>query len=317
MSDIKELKRRFAVRGVSIEPGEGGLTRVVVETPEAEAHVYLHGAHVTRFHPRGGDDLLFLSAKSLFAPSKAIRGGIPIIFPWFGAKADDATAPMHGFARTADWDLVDVRKGTHGSIAVVLELNSSDSTRKVWPYDFQLRYTVTIDHSLDLTLEVKNLSKSDFTFEEALHTYLTVGDVRKVSIDGLAGREFLDKTDSARRKTQPAGAISIVGETDRVYLNTSDTVTVSDPVLSRKLVVDKKGSNATVLWNPWIAKAKAMADFGNDEWPGMLCVETANAADNAVTVAAGKKVQMKASLHLAAASEARTPTKQWEMTGLP
>ncbi|HZK79901.1 MAG TPA: hypothetical protein VFC46_02515, partial [Humisphaera sp.] len=147
------------------------------------------------------------------------------------------------------------------------------------------------------------------------HTYLTVGDVRTVAIDGLAGREFLDKTDAARRKTQPAGAISITGETDRVYLNTTDTVSVSDPVLGRKLIVDKSGSNATVLWNPWIAKAKAMADFGDDEWPGMMCVETANAADNAVKLAAGKKIQMKARIYAAAANESRTATKQWEMTG--
>jgi glucose-6-phosphate 1-epimerase len=316
MSDIQELKRRFAVRGVEIEPGQGGLTRVAVATPDAEAHIYLHGAHVTHFQPRDGDDLLFVSEKSLFAPGKAIRGGVPIIFPWFGAKAADATAPMHGFARTTEWDLVDVRKGTHGSIAVVLELNSTDATRKLWPYDFQLRYTVTVDHRLDLALEVHNTSSGEFTFEEALHTYLAVGDVRQVRIDGLAGREFLDKTDAMRRKTQPPGAISIVGETDRVYLDTLDAVSVSDPDLSRKLVVEKGGSKTTVLWNPWIAKAKAMADFGNEEWPEMLCVETANAAQNAVTLSAGKTIQMKARLLAAAAHESRTATKQWEMTGM-
>ncbi|HWE02249.1 MAG TPA: D-hexose-6-phosphate mutarotase [Tepidisphaeraceae bacterium] len=316
MNDIQELKRRFKVRGVSVDTGQGGLTRVVVETPDAEAQVYLHGAHVTRYQPRGGHDLLFMSTKSVFAPGKAIRGGVPIIFPWFGARANDPAAPMHGFARTSEWDLADVRKGTHGSIALVLELNSTDATRKIWPHDFRLRYTVTIDHSLDLLLEVNNTSETDFTVEEALHTYLAVADVREVSIEGLAGREFLDKTDGMRRKTQPAGAITITGETDRVYLNTTDAVSVHDPGLGRKLFVEKSGSSATVLWNPWTAKAKAMADFGKDEWPGMLCVETANAAENFVTVPAGKKVQMKARLHAGAATESRTATKQWEMTGL-
>jgi glucose-6-phosphate 1-epimerase len=163
---------------------------------------------------------------------------------------------------------------------------------------------------------VHNTSNRDFTFEQALHTYLAVGDVRQVWIDGLSGREFLDKTDTMRRKTQPLGAITIVGETDRVYLNTPDTVSVSDPELSRKLLVEKSGSKTTVLWNPWTAKARAMADFGNEEWPEMLCVETANAAENAVTLAAGKSAQMKARIIAAAAHESRTATKQWEMTGM-
>ncbi len=316
MNDTNELKRRFSVRGVSIESGLGGLTRVAVATADAEAHVYLHGAHVTHYQPRGGRDLLFLSSRSHFEAGKAIRGGVPVIFPWFGPKAAEPSSPMHGFARTTAWELTEVRQGTGGSIAIVLELGSSPATLKLWPHDFRLRYVITIGTALDLSLEVKNTSAVGFSFEEALHTYLAVSDVRNVRIEGLGGRDYLDKTASMHRKTQTPGEIAIIGETDRVYLDSPDVVTVSDPGFGRTLTVEKDGSRSTVLWNPWIAKAKAMADFGDEEWPGMLCVETANAAENAVTLPAGQTHRMRAKIISSPrdAQGVRPPTRQWEMT---
>lgn len=317
MNDIKELRRKFPVRGVSFEPGQGGLTRIVVQASDAEAHIYLHGAHVTHFQPRDAGEILFLSAKSHFEAGKPIRGGVPVIFPWFGPKFDDAKAPAHGFARTMEWEVADIRSGTDGAIAVTLELGASAATRALWPHEFRCRYTVLVGPWLELELEVQNLAPSAFIFEEALHTYLSVKDVRTVKIDGLAGREFLDKTDGARRKTQPAGPIAITAETDRVYVNTLDPVTVTDPALGRRLTVDKQGSRATVLWNPWVAKAKAMSDFGDEEWPAMLCIETANAAEDAVALNAGQKHLMKARLQTAPLQPQNTEqrTKQWEMTG--
>src|SRR6185437_9954997 len=141
MTDINELQRRFSIPGiVNIEAGQGGLARVAVTTAEATAHVYLHGAHVTHFNPHGGRDVLFMSGKSFFQAGKAIRGGVPVIFPWFGAKAGDAAAPMHGFARTSEWTLADVRQGNDGAVSLTLELFSTDATRKLWPFAFSLRY---------------------------------------------------------------------------------------------------------------------------------------------------------------------------------
>ena len=226
----------------------------------------------------------FSAAKSNFDAGKAIRGGVPIIFPWFAAKADNATAPAHGFVRMMPWELLDVRRSPDGSVSLVMEFTSSAETRKLWPNDFRLRYTITIGSSLELALEVRNISHSAFRYEEALHTYLAVDEVKNVRVAGLGGREFLDKADSMRRKTEGNEKITIIGETDRVYLNSNDTVIVDNPDLSRQLSVEKEGSRATVLWNPWIAKAKAMADFGDDEWPAMLCVETANVAESAVAL---------------------------------
>ncbi|MDB5174307.1 MAG: D-hexose-6-phosphate mutarotase [Phycisphaerales bacterium] len=296
MSDLQDLQR-FAIPGiVTIEARAGGLIRFTIKAREGEAHVYPHGAHVTHFQPAGAKPVLFLSGKSHFAKGKAIRGGVPVIFPWFGAKEGDAAAPAHGFARVLDWRPTDVREVPDGTVSITMELASSAETRKVWPNDFRMRYTITVGRALDLSLEVQNVSGEAFRFEEALHTYLAVSDVRNVEIVGLDGKAYLDKVDAARRKVQPPGGIRIEGETDRVYLDTADAVTVTDPGLGRRLIIQKQGSRATVLWNPWIAKAKSMSDFGDDEWPKMLCVESANVSDNAVTLAAGATHEMRATI---------------------
>ncbi len=168
-----------------------------------------------------------------------------------------------------------------------------------WPSPFELTYLVTVGPSLDLALTAKNTGDAPFTFDEALHTYLSVGDVRAIQIDGLAGKEYLDKTDGQRRKTQPSAPIVIEGETDRLYVNTTDTVTVSAAGpggAPGTVVVAKEGSASTVVWNPWVAKSKAFTDFGDDEWPGMVCIETVNAADNSITLAPGAAHTMKASI---------------------
>jgi glucose-6-phosphate 1-epimerase len=142
-----------------------------------------------------------------------------------------------------------------------------------------------------MDLEVR--AKTPFTFEEALHTYFAVADVRQVSVEGLANTDYLDKVENFKRKTQSPEPIRIVGETDRVYLNTTSTCVVRDPGLGRTITIEKEGSGTTVVWNPWIAKAKAMPDFGDDEWPHMICVETANVGDGAVRLEAGRSHQMK------------------------
>jgi D-hexose-6-phosphate mutarotase len=297
MNNVNELNARFGVPGiVTIDAGRNNMPRVRVTSPAAEAEIYLHGAHVTHFAPRGHKPVLFMSGESLFDPAKPIRGGVPLIFPWFGGKADDPKAPAHGFARTTTWTLLEMTCAADGSVVVSLTLGPSEHSRKHWPHDFAASFTVGVGKTLQMTLEVANTSPAEINFEEALHTYLAVGDIKRTTIDGLAGRTFIDKVDKAARKTQPPGAFTLTGETDRVYLDTPDRVTVDDAGNGRKLLVSKSGSASTVVWNPWIAKAKAMADFGDDEWPGMLCIETANAADNAVKLVPGARHTMRASV---------------------
>ncbi|HUF91813.1 MAG TPA: D-hexose-6-phosphate mutarotase [Candidatus Limnocylindria bacterium] len=271
--------------------GDGGVPLAVLRTSEGEAHVSLHGAHVTHWQPRGGAPVLFLSAHTRWAPDAAIRGGVPVIFPWFGPRAGDPHAPAHGIARRRPWRLE--RQSDHD---VVLALEADAATRATWPHDFALRLHVALDTALTLTLAVTNTSAEPWTFEAALHTYLAVGDVTAAVVRGLEGAAYLDKTESMARKRQPAEAIRITGEVDRIFPGTTAACVVEDPVLRRRLRIDKRGSATTVVWNPWTERARALPDLGDDDWRRMLCVETANVGDDAVTLAAGGRHEMTAVL---------------------
>jgi D-hexose-6-phosphate mutarotase len=279
---------------VIIERGVSGLPRLAITTPLASAHIYLHGAHVTHYQPVGAAPILFLSQSSLFAPDKAVRGGVPVIFPWFGPRASQAGSPMHGFARTAEWEIEELDCAEDEAVTLTLRLTANDATRAQWPHAFLLRHRITIGAQLKMALEVENICPTPFAFEEALHTYLAVSDVREVAVTGLSETEFIDKADRLQRKRQREEMLRITGETDRVYLNTRSACFLHDPGLRRRITIEKSGSDTTVVWNPWIAKAAAMADFGDDEWTRMLCIETANSGENAVTLSPGATHLMEA-----------------------
>jgi glucose-6-phosphate 1-epimerase len=279
---------------VRMDAGRGGLQRVLVETALAEAEIYLHGAHVTHFQPRGEKPVLFMSEKSTFESGKPIRGGVPICFPWFGARQDGGTGPAHGFARLTEWELVSAGEKKDGEVALGFRFVSSAATRELWNGDFELTYAVVIGKSLTLGLWVRNTSDQEMRIEEALHTYLAVSDVKKVSIEGLAGVTYSDRVGTPHTETEGSKPIRITAETDRIYLNTKSTCVVDDPGWGRRLLVEKAGSKTTVVWNPWIAKAKALPDFGDEEWPSMLCIETCNVREFGVTLAPGESHTMGA-----------------------
>ncbi len=291
-----DLKQWEIPDRATFEDTPGGLVRLRISTPLCEAEVYLHGAHVALFKPADEQPLLFLSAASHLAPGKAIRGGVPVIFPWFGPRAGRPDSPAHGFARTLPWKVEALAADDLGNVSLILRLDSDEATRAHWPHDFILRHRIRFGTSLDMQLEVENVSAESFEFEEALHTYLAVADVRGISITGLADTAYLDKVDGLQRKTQGADPLCITGETDRVYMNTHTACVLDDPKLTRKIIVEKSGSDTTVVWNPWIAKAKAMADFGDDEWPAMMCIETANVGESAITLAPGATHTMRAAI---------------------
>ncbi len=260
------------------------VTEVASELPSlsicnrhARARVFLHGAHVASFRPVGEAEVLWMSIRSQFAPGKPIRGGVPICFPWFGMHPEGGDRPPHGVVRLSPWTITSADDLPDGQTRLVLGLDSPP---------FTLAYTVTVGAELELALEVRNTGNAPASFEEALHTYFDVADVRRASIEGLAGAAFIDKTDGSATKTQ-SGALTFTAETDRLFQGTTSACTIVDPVLGRRIVVAKKGSRSTVVWNPWVAKAARMPDFGDDEWPSMLCIEAANAADHRVTLAPG------------------------------
>jgi D-hexose-6-phosphate mutarotase len=260
------------------------------------AEVYLHGAHLAAWQPRGRGTAIFLSRESAFDPAKPIRGGVPICFPWFGPHASDKQAPMHGFARIQPWTLTEAQD-TADAIALTFLLTDSERTRATaWPHAFEATYRLTFGASLEMSLSVRNTGPSPIRFEEALHTYFAVRDVREIAISGLEHTDYLDKTDRFARKPQGPSPVRITGETDRIYLATRATCVIDDPGMGRKITIGKTGSDSTVVWNPWIERAKAIADIGDDEWVSFVCVETCNVGDAAVTLAPGAGHTLRATV---------------------
>lgn len=293
-----KLGHRFDIPGVvQVVEGNGGLAKVQITSPEAVGEMYLHGAHVTSWKPAGGEEVFFLSSQSRWAEGQAIRGGVPICFPWFGGKADDPKAPAHGFARAKTWQLESVAQ-VGGGVTVSMFMESDATTRKWWPADFRLVHRVVFGRELSLELLVTNTGSTSLRFEEALHAYHRVGNVEKTVVRGLDTIHYLDKTDSNRKKLQH-GEIIIVSETDRVYLDTTDVIEVEDPDLRRCTQVTKENSRTTVIWNPWVEKARSMSDLADDDWKQMICVETSNASDFAVDLAPGQQHTMKALVRVA------------------
>jgi glucose-6-phosphate 1-epimerase len=267
--------------GVTLDRGSGNLGRLRIDTPAARAEIYLHGAHLTHWQPAGHKPVIWMSRQSQFAPGKAIRGGVPICFPWFGPKADDAAAPIHGLARLHTWTIESVTRNAAGVVTATLRLTSQVAPQGPWPGEFVLRHRVIAGPTLTLELLLES-GATAISAEEAFHTYFAVGDVRQVQVSGLAGATYIDKADGFKRKTQGGEPITIAAETDRAFFGTTTASLLHDPVLRRNIRIEKSGSRTTVVWNPWIAKAKAMPDFGDDEWPQMICIETANAKEDQV-----------------------------------
>jgi glucose-6-phosphate 1-epimerase len=274
------------------ETAEGGLARAVISSPLAEAEIYQQGAHIAQWAPCGQRPVLFLSARSVFAAGKPIRGGVPVIFPWFGARSDGGQGPAHGFARTEVWSIESARAVDTGAVEVVFGLEPDETSRALEFDRFAVRFTVGVGTELSMALEVRNLSGEVLIFEEALHTYFAISDIHDIAVHGLEGTVYIDKTDGMARKTRPNEPIRFAKETDQVHVNTEATCAIEDPGWGRRITIEKTGSLSTVVWNPWIAKTATMADMAPDEWPGMVCIETANAAENAVHLGPGESHTM-------------------------
>jgi D-hexose-6-phosphate mutarotase len=291
--DLDALNQRFAIPGhLTFMEGPGGLVVAEIANTRAEAMIALQGAHVMTYQPRGQEPVLWLSGFAKFAPGKSIRGGVPVCWPWFGPHADDAKLPAHGFARTVMWEVLETRAEQDGSTDIRLGLVETEVTRAQWPQASSVQMLITVGSELKVELVTRNLSSSPLVLGEALHTYFNISDVGDMAIRGLEGCEYLDKVDSFMRKTQH-GAITIESEVDRVYLNTETDCVIEDRGLQRCIRIAKQGSRSTVVWNPWTEKAEKMGDFGPNGHRGMVCVETANAGENVVTIAPGAEHTMQ------------------------
>lgn len=262
-----------------------GLPAVRVTAPHASGLVYLQGAHVAEWQPTGQAPVIWMSPNAVYAPGKALRGGVPICFPWFGANAEHPQYPAHGFARTREFEYRGARESSdHVELDFVLD--SDEQTKTLFPFSFSARLRVSFGATLELEFSVTNTDSQPFGFEEALHSYFAVADVREASVSGLHGARYTDKVRDLAVFTEEAGALHFSGETDRVY-ESAATCSIADPKGNRSLVITKRNSEATVVWNPWAERAAQMADLGASSWTSLLCVESANVGKSRVRLEAG------------------------------
>jgi glucose-6-phosphate 1-epimerase len=298
LSRIDALNRQFGIAGlVQAISGNGGLPELRVTAQSASAEIYLHGAQVTSWRPAGAEEVIFLSRHSHWENGRAIRGGIPVCFPWFRAKADNPKAPAHGFVRTREWQLDSVIAKEDGSVIAVFSTESDASTRLWWPHEFRLELRITIGVTLGLELTTTNTGSAPLSFEEALHTYFRVGQAERVRVRGLNGVTYLDNVDQNREKIQ-SGDLVLTGTTDNAYLNTLSVAEIIDPVLCRTIRTEKENSRTTVVWNPWQKGAASLSDLGEDEWRYMTCVEASNILSSAISLAPGEEHTMRATLSI-------------------
>lgn len=259
--------------------------------------MYLHGSHVTSWIPAGADEVLFVSEQARFEDGRAIRGGVPVCHPWFGALEGRPDAPAHGTVRTKAWQL-DAIEQTADGVAVTMSTTSDEGSRAWWPGDFHLRHRVTFGASLTMELTTTNTGTTSFDLQEALHTYYRVGSIHDVGVHGLEGVRYLDSLDGKRDRTQ-AGAIAFASEVDRIYLGTGSPITIEDASLNRRIVISTERSRSTVVWNPWIDKARRLADLGDEEWRHFVCVESSNVAPVAIPLDPGAQHVLRVVVALA------------------
>ena len=266
---------------------EHGFVYAEINNARAHATVSTYSGQLLSYRPKDRqEDLLFVSDKAYYEAGKAIKGGIPVCWPWFGPDPENRGRPAHGFVRNRQWQVSGSESLADGSTKIILSIADSEATRALWPHPFQLDIEITVGDTLRVELVTHNTGNDSITISQALHSYFRVGDITSVSVLGLDGINYIDKANDSARKTQ-AGPLTISSEVDRIYIDTSGDLTIDDASLERKISIASSGCSTAVVWNPWVEIAASMADLDDDDYLQMLCVETANAGPETVTIAAG------------------------------
>lgn len=291
---LAELNQRFSIgQQLRFVEGAGGFTYAEIETPLCKARVSCYAGQILSWQPKSAaEELFFVSPAAFFAPGKAIKGGSPICWPWFGNDPQGRGA--HGFVRNRPWQVKGTRLLDTGSIYLELGFEFTDETQAIWPYKAALSLSLEIGEHLVLRLETRNLDQQSLSITQGLHSYFKVGDIRQVEVLGLENHVYQDKVGEPADRTQQ-GPIEFRGEVNRIYLDVHKPLMVRDPSLDRRIRIEASGSQSAVVWNPWAATAKAMDDLLDDDYLRMLCVETTNAGPDIVQIAPGASHSLVAS----------------------
>lgn len=290
-ADITELNSRFGIdKQVEFKTISDGFVIIEINNAHATASIALQGAHLMSWTPKGEEPVIWMSADASFKAGKSIRGGIPVCWPWFGDHPTDSSLPAHGFARTALWEVIQTEALKEDATLIAFRLiQRDDGQTHGFSPPAELEIHFIIGESLRIDLVTRNTGKAAITIGDALHTYFSVSDVRNITINGLEGCPYLDKVDDRPQKKQQVGAVQFDQEIDRIYLESTEDCVIDDPGLKRRIRISKLNSESTIVWNPWIEKSERMGDLGQDGYLNMVCVESANAADDVVLLAPGEK----------------------------
>ena len=236
------------------------------------AEIAIQGAHVTSWKRATGDEMLFVSANSALTAGEPIRGGIPVVFPQFAALGP---LPMHGFVRTATWEVADVGRDPTGAVFALLRTRDTEATRSLWPHSFRANLRLTLDEALSTAITIENTGREAFPFHCALHTYLRVADLRKVSVEGLEGATYQDRTAKSVQRRERRRPLTVTGEVDRIYVARPGRLRIRDESRGRAILFDRAGFSDVVIWNPGEERARASIGLADGEWLTMLAVESA------------------------------------------
>lgn len=256
-----------------------------VETPFSVARISLHGAHLLSFVPRGFDDLLWLSPTTA-RPPKAIRGGVPVCWPYFGKQGQAEGAVQHGHARLSRWPLTEVKREAEGTVVLKLALPLRDGV------PLELQMSVHIGRELRQSIDTLHRGDTPYRLTQALHTYFRVSDATQTTVTGLEGLHYDDKYDGGTHLQSGDWSLHDPrdpGRSDRIYAGTGHRFDLLDPAGGRRIRLDTFGSRSLVVWNPGEAGARAIADMPDDGWRHFVCLEAANASDDAIELEPGQR----------------------------
>jgi glucose-6-phosphate 1-epimerase len=293
--DIETLNSLYSHAGyVTFKEGPNGFPIALITTPHSTAAITPYGAHLLSYRfTSDSNDLLFLSDNAIFKEGTPIRGGVPICWPWFGPDPQNLGRSDHGLARTRMWNVVSSDLLPDQECSITLELADTPETYALWPHRFCLTLKLTVGKLLTLELTTHNLGNTPMQLTQALHTYFNVGDITQTRITGLEGFIYTDKTDGSREKLQE-NVLIIDAETDRVYPTDGGYIVIHDNTLNRNIRIESVGSRTAVVWNPWIRICEQKADLNAEDYKKILCVETANAGDDIITLQPDEHYSLKA-----------------------
>lgn len=265
-----------------------GLPLIIVDNDHCRAVIALQGAQLLEFKLKSMDGntptpLLWLSPAAVFAPGKAIRGGIPLCFPWFGPHVTDRSLPQHGFARISKWLLTSSNE-TVDTTTLTFTFNSTEQTLRTYPHAFTTELTFKLGKTLEIEFTVTNQSATTMPVSWALHSYFPVSDTEKTSVPELMDFEYVDQIDASRSK-HLLSKLDFSQHIDAVFQCSPEQITLLRPEGS--LIIHNINAPTTVVWNP-NSLANNMADLGPETYRQFVCVERGAALEDGWSLAAGE-----------------------------